>query len=96
MKRAKGLSVTGAALSTLSTALDAAIFTSALGYSAYQLWKHPPGDEDVDLVLARRREEREARRAREREQEAQGVPPPPYSALVSHAHTSAKPHIYAC
>lgn len=24
------------------TALDAAIFTTALGYSAFQLWKHPP------------------------------------------------------
>lgn len=26
----------------LGTTLDAAIFTTALGYSAFQLWKHPP------------------------------------------------------
>lgn len=36
-KKRKGLAGT-----VLSTALDAAIFTTALGYTAYQLWRDPP------------------------------------------------------
>lgn len=76
-KRRKGL--TGAALSTLSGALDAAIFTSALGYSAYQLWKHPPSHEDVDLALARTKSGTGTGGGLPQPEQ----PPPPYSAVVS-------------
>ncbi|GAA5849921.1 hypothetical protein JCM3766R1_001919 [Sporobolomyces carnicolor] len=38
----------------LGTALDAAVFSTALTYSAYQLWKHPPSQDDVDAVAQRK------------------------------------------
>ncbi|KAK4692340.1 hypothetical protein P7C70_g9152, partial [Phenoliferia sp. Uapishka_3] len=66
----------GIAGAVLSTALDAAIFTTALGYSAYQLWKNPPssGNEDIDFILAARSRSRlEA--------------PPPYA-----EHANSPPH----
>ena len=78
-KRRKGL--TGAALLTLSGALDAAIFTSALGYSAYQLWKHPPNHDDVDLALSRSKSV--AGPVGGAANANPELPPPPYSAVVS-------------
>ena len=80
-KRRKGL--TGAAISTLSGALDAAIFTSALGYSAWQLWKHPPSHEDVDLALARSKSGAGPGGSGTGTGQAELPPPPPYSAIVS-------------
>ncbi|GAA5918340.1 hypothetical protein JCM5296_005516 [Sporobolomyces johnsonii] len=49
-KRRKGMLGTA-----LSTALDAAVFASALSYSAYQLWKNPPTHDDIDAHLRQKR-----------------------------------------
>ncbi|KAL8284111.1 hypothetical protein RQP46_004860 [Phenoliferia psychrophenolica] len=74
-KKRKGLA--GAALGSV---LDAAIFATALGYTAFRLWRDPPsaGNEDVDTLLRSR--------AGRKSNEA----PPPYAEhiprRVRHAH----------
>ncbi|GAA5858757.1 hypothetical protein JCM8547_004974 [Rhodosporidiobolus lusitaniae] len=66
----------------LSTAFDAAIFATAIGYSAYRMWKSPPTAEEL-----------EAYRQRKLEAPLQTLPieaPPPYSEAPS---TASQPHI---
>ncbi|GAA5934475.1 hypothetical protein JCM10213_001991 [Rhodosporidiobolus nylandii] len=76
-KRRKGMLGTA-----LSTALDAAIFSAALSYSAYQLWRQPPTSEELELHLCQKR-------LTDGHDEQLALPspsveaPPPYSAALS-------------
>ncbi|GAA5899478.1 uncharacterized protein JCM6883_005235 [Sporobolomyces salmoneus] len=71
----------------LGTVLDAAVISTAMGYSAYQLWKHPPSKDDVD-ALAQRKQLMLADRPHS---DSAAVPeaPPPYSELVSSQSASS-------
>ncbi|GAA5993313.1 hypothetical protein JCM11641_001453 [Rhodosporidiobolus odoratus] len=87
-KRRKG--VLGTAV---STALDAAIFASAVAYSAYRLWKHPLTSEDLEAHLRLKRLTAEPEGAAPLPQAAIEAPPP-YSESASRqpsSHTSSNP-----
>ncbi|KAM0756458.1 hypothetical protein T439DRAFT_321165 [Meredithblackwellia eburnea MCA 4105] len=85
-KRRKGL-----AGSVLSGALDAAIFTTALTYSAYQLWKHPPSsasnNADVDKILEAR-----TRTPTQQSNGSSDAPPPPYAEQNPHHLPPTRPN----
>ncbi|GAA5877235.1 hypothetical protein JCM16303_006209 [Sporobolomyces ruberrimus] len=71
----------GIVRTVLGTALDAAVFSTALGYSAYKLWKSPPTQDDVDALVQQKR----LALADIPHADPAVLPeaPPPYSELVS-------------
>ncbi|GAA5952634.1 hypothetical protein JCM21900_006055 [Sporobolomyces salmonicolor] len=78
-KRRKGMLGTA-----LSTALDAAVFASALSYSAYRLWKNPPTHADIDAQL------RQKRLTAGRNSPLQEAPPPYHE--INPAQPAPHPH----
>ncbi|GAA5957485.1 hypothetical protein JCM3765_001158 [Sporobolomyces pararoseus] len=67
----------------LGTALDAAVFSTALGYSAYQLWKNPPTKDDVDALTQRKQQLMLADRPHSSTSTLVEAPPP-YSEQSTH------------
>ncbi|GAA6010145.1 hypothetical protein JCM11491_005361 [Sporobolomyces phaffii] len=79
-KKRKAAGIVGA---VIGKALDAAVFSTAMGYSAYQLWKHPPTKDDVDALVQQKQLMLADTPHSSTSTSGSRDAPPPYSELVS-------------